>query len=118
MQGTPGAELHPALRLPAEAAVVSKGTDPDQDAYSGFQGTGLAGQLRGLGVQRVFVGGLATDYCVRASVLDALSAGLDVTLLEDAVSGVDVNAGDSARAIAEMRDRGARVVSHAPTFDA
>jgi nicotinamidase/pyrazinamidase len=107
VQGTKGAEFHPGLALPKEAAVMSKGTDPDQDAYSGFQGTGLAEQLRALRVDRVFIGGLATDYCVKATTLDALEQGFQAFVLEDAVRGVDLKPGDSARALEEMLRRGA-----------
>jgi nicotinamidase/pyrazinamidase len=111
VQGTNGAQFHPRLRVPADAILVSKGTDPGSDGYSAFDGRtpdgrSLAEDLRGRGIRRLFIGGLATDYCVRQSVKDALAAGLDITVLEDAVAGVD--AGDSARAIAEMRAKGAR----------
>lgn len=106
VQDTPGAQFHPALKLPKEAAVVNKGTDPNQDAYSGFQGTGLAQQLRGVGTERVFVGGLATDYCVKATVFDALENGFQAFLLEDASRGVEVHKGDGAKAVEEMVRRG------------
>ena len=113
VQGTPGAEFHPDLRLPQGAAVISKGMDPDSDCYSAFEaltedGRPLAELLRARGVRRLFVGGLATDYCVRASVLGAADAGLAVVILADAMCGVDLQPGDSARALDEMRARGAR----------
>jgi nicotinamidase/pyrazinamidase len=108
-QGTPGAEFHPALDTSRVDEVVSKGQDPERDAYSAFEGTGLADLLRSRGVERLVVVGLATDYCVRASVLDALNAGFGVTVLEDGVGAVDVKPGDGARALAEMRERGATV---------
>jgi nicotinamidase/pyrazinamidase len=109
----PGAAFHPALRLPRDATVVSKGTGPREDAYSAFQARDERGQLltdllRRRGVRRLVVGGLATDYCVRATVLDALRQGFEVTVLEDGVRGVDLQPGDSERALAEMRDAGAR----------
>ena len=104
--GTHGAELHPDIAaLPGR--LLDKGTALDADAYSGFDGTGLAELLREAGVTRVLVGGLATDYCVRATVLDALSAGFDVTVLVDAVAAVDVETGDGERALREMAGAGA-----------
>jgi nicotinamidase/pyrazinamidase len=110
VQGTEGAAFHPALRLPADAYVVRKGYDPDREAYSAFDGTDLAPVLKAHGILRLLVGGLATDYCVRQSVLDAISAGFAVWLLRDAVRAVDVKPGDGERAIEEMRAAGAGVV--------
>lgn len=116
VQGTRGAELHARLSLPADAVVVSKGMDPGEDAYSAFQAQTPAGKLLGeelkeLGVERLFVGGLATDYCVRASVIDALKSGLRAVVLEDAVKGIDLEPGDIARAVAEMEEHGARTAT-------
>jgi nicotinamidase/pyrazinamidase len=90
VQGTMGAEFHPDLKIPDGALIVSKGDDPDVEAYSGFQtrDVDLASWLRERGVERVFVAGLATDYCVRATSLDAQREGFAVVLLEDAVRGV------------------------------
>ena len=105
--GTKGAEFHDELPVPASAVVVSKATLPDQEAYSGFQSTGLEEELLGRGTRRILVGGLATDYCVRATVLDGLRAGLRAAVLEDAVAAVDVKPGDGARALREMADAGA-----------
>lgn len=107
--GTPGAEFHPALETERIARVFSKGTDSGREAYSAFDGTGLAGWLREQGVERLYVAGLATDYCVRASVLDALREGFQVTVVEDAIGAVDVQPGDGERALAEMREAGATV---------
>jgi nicotinamidase/pyrazinamidase len=109
VQWTPGAALHPDLALPSGAIVVSKGTSLDRDAYSAFEGTDLAARLRAAGVQRVFVGGLALDYCVRASALDARKQGFEVVLLLQATRAVEVTPGDGARALAELRDAGAQV---------
>ncbi|BCB25759.1 nicotinamidase [Sulfurimicrobium lacus] len=109
VQGTPGAEFAPGLGLPAFAMIVSKASDAARDAYSGFDGTNLAFQLTMYGVKRVFVGGLATDYCVLASVRDALKQGLQVYVLNDAIRAV--NADDGARAIAEMTTLGAHFVA-------
>ena len=112
LQGSPGAEFHPDLRLPPEVVVVSTGTDPDEDGYSAFDGRDDAGRLLARmladrGIRRVYVGGLATDYCVKHSVLDAIEAGFEVVLIQDAVRGVDVQPGDSERAVEEMRAAGA-----------
>ena len=106
--GTHGAELAATLALPRHSMIVSKATQRDHDAYSVFQGTGLAERLRELHCRRLFIGGLATDYCVRATALDALAAGFEVIVLEDAIRAVDVQAGDGARALEELRARGAR----------
>ena len=108
--GTPGAELHPAIAaLPGP--VIDKGTALDADAYSGFDGdTGLAALLRDAGITHVVVGGLATDYCVKATVRGALDAGFEVTVLREAIAAVDVEPGDGDRALEEMTHAGARVV--------
>jgi nicotinamidase/pyrazinamidase len=115
VQGTPGAEFHRDLVLPSGAEVVSKGMDPERDAYSAFQAEAADGRsfgdlLAARGVSRLFVGGLATDYCVKATVLDARRRGLDVVVLDDAVRAVDVNPGDGTRAMDEMIAAGAHVV--------
>ena len=109
---TPGADFHPSLKLPSQAIVVSKGMDPSMDSYSAFQavdetGRALADILKGSGVQELWIGGLATDYCVKASVLDGLKH-FRVNLLVDAIKGVDLNPGDSQRAVEEMLAAGAR----------
>jgi nicotinamidase/pyrazinamidase len=109
IEGTHGAELHPAIAALRPAVVIDKATTSDRDAYSAFDGTGLAATLRDRGVDRLVVGGLATDYCVRASVLDALREGFEVTVLADGVRGVEVEAGDTERALREMREAGAVV---------
>ncbi len=106
--GTHGAELHPAIAaLPGP--VIDKATALEPDSYSGFDGTGLADLLRDAGITHLLVGGLATDYCVKVTVLHALAAGFDVTVLCDAIAAVDVEAGDGERALREMAGAGARV---------
>jgi len=107
---THGAEFARSLALPATAAVISKAATPEIDAYSGFGGTDLAARLRAGRVTRLFIGGLATDYCVLNTVRDALAGGFEVLLLADAIRAVDANAGDGGRALDEMRQRGARVI--------
>lgn len=107
VRGTPGALFHPDLHLPRETRVIDKGLAPDDPGYSCFAGTSLARDLRAEGVRRVFVGGLATDYCVKATVLDALKEGFQVFLLADASRGVDVRPGDSEAAVDEMVAAGA-----------
>lgn len=112
VQGTAGAELHPGLELPESATLVSAGTGPEDDGYSAFEGksedgAALPALLRKEGVTRLFVGGLATDYCVRASVLDAAQRQLQPVLLLDAVRGIDVEPGDVSRAFNEMLAAGA-----------
>ncbi len=113
VQATPGAELHPDLDGDKVDVVVDKGQDPNSQGYSGFQDTRLAELLRERGVDHIYIGGLATDYCVKNSVLDAARFGFDVTVVEDAIRGVDVNAGDSERAIEEMKKAGAQFVRSA-----
>jgi nicotinamidase/pyrazinamidase len=111
VQGTEGAGFHPDLDLPAPENILSKGTDVEDDGYSAFEGrfpddSTLEERLAAIGVTHLFVGGLATDYCVRQSALDALKSGRKVTLLLDATRGVEVQPGDSAQAIAEMAQSG------------
>jgi nicotinamidase/pyrazinamidase len=105
--GTQGAQFASGLKLPAGAHVVSKATTPEQDAYSGFAGTELEAMLRRENVHRVFVGGLATDYCVLNTVKDARVLGYEVVLLQDAIRAVDVKPGDGLRAQEEMKRLGA-----------
>jgi nicotinamidase-related amidase len=109
VQGTEGAELHPALDRAAVDVVIDKGTDPGTEGYSGFEGTTLGELLRQRGIDRVTVVGLATDYCVKNTALDALRQGLGVTVDGEGVRGVEVNEGDSERALDELRAAGATV---------
>ncbi len=108
VQNTEGAMFHKDLKMPLDNKfIISKGTSPDFDAYSGFQGTVLESLLRERGVRRVFVGGVATDYCVKNTVLGAIDLGFQAVLLLDAIKGVDANPGDSERAIDLMLSKGA-----------
>ncbi len=104
---SPGAKFAEKLALPDDVTIVHKGIDVAKEAYSGFQGTDLADQLHGYGIKRVFVGGLATDYCVLNTVNDALAEGFDVVLLMRAIRAVNLDPGDGDRAIESMLERGA-----------
>ncbi len=110
--GTSGAMFHEGLRLPTHCRVFSKGMDPERDDYSALtaqdeEGLRLADFLRNAGIGRLYIGGLATDYCVRQTALDGLKQGIYITILTDAVAGVDLKPGDSAAALAEMEAAGA-----------
>lgn len=116
VQGSEGAELHSGLQLPHGAEIVTKGTAPEDEGYSAFEGvmddgTLFPEQLRRDGVTHLYVGGLATDYCVRASALDARRACLAITLLVDAVRGVNLHPDDSERAIEEMQAAGVQLAT-------
>lgn len=109
VQNTKGAEFHPALRNDPRITVISKGQG-EKDGYSAFEETDLADQLQKQDVEEVIVGGLATDYCVKNTVLDALKHGFKVKAVENAMRAVDLQPGDGDRAIDEMRDAGAEIV--------
>jgi nicotinamidase/pyrazinamidase len=109
VQNTTGAEFHPALLDDPRVRVVSKGLG-DEDCYSAFDGTDLGDELRREGVREVWVGGLATDYCVKQTVLDALGLGFKVRAVRDAMRAVELKPGDGARAVEEMRRAGAELV--------
>ena len=119
IQGTSGAEFHRDLNLPDSAVIITKGDDPEEDeGYSAFEGKTPDGKtlldsLKDAGIEEIYIGGLATDYCVRASALDAVKAGLRTHLLLDAIRGVDVNPGDSERAIEELKRDGVHVATRA-----
>jgi nicotinamidase/pyrazinamidase len=109
--GTHGAELHPAIAAVEVDFIVDVGRERDDEGYSGFEKSDLAQRLRERGVDRLAVCGLATDYCVRASAIDACREGFEVTVIEDAVRPVEVEPGDGGRALAEMREAGAKIVN-------
>lgn len=113
---TVGAQFHPGLRLPEDVVIITKGDSPEENCYSAFNGKDAGGRpfsdaLSDSRINHLYVGGLATDYCVRQTVLDALKQGFGVTVLLDAVKGVDVNTGDSRRAIDEMIEKGADTIT-------
>ena len=108
--GSPGAELHSAVDRTRIDAVVDKGQTRDREGYSGFEGTELERLLRDRGVDAVDVAGLALDYCVKATALDARRAGFDVTVHRGATRAVEVEPGDGERAVEELRAAGVEVV--------
>jgi nicotinamidase/pyrazinamidase len=110
VQGTEGARFHPNLKPPAEGEVISK-ADKGDEAYSFLQGTNMAERLRQRGITTLLVGGLATDYCVKETVLDALKFGFKVYHLDDASKGVNVKPEDSDEALGEMVSKGARRIT-------
>jgi nicotinamidase/pyrazinamidase len=110
VQNTSGAEFHTKLLDDMHIRIISKGQGLKDDGYSGFDGTDLALHLRRLGVEELWVGGLATDYCVKATVLEGLKEGFQVKALADAMRPVELKPGDGERAIEDMRQAGAEVV--------
>ena len=116
VQNTDGADFHPRLNTEKFARVFRKGEDETVDSYSGFfdnghrRATGLGDYLKGENVDEVFVCGLATDYCVKFTALDARQLGFDVTLIEDACKGVELNDGDIARSVDAMREAGVAII--------
>jgi len=112
VQNTPGAEFCSGLLDDPRITIISKGIDESADGYSGFDGTDLAQNLGDQKVEEVWVGGLATDYCVKHTVLDALQQGFEVKALADAMRAVNVNPSDGAQAIEEMRNAGAEIIGN------
>jgi len=110
--GSPGAALHPDVDAIAHV-IMSKGMDPALEQYSGFDGTALGALLRSRGVERVIIGGIATDYCVRATALAACGEGFTTAVVLDAVRAVDLRPGDGDRALEEIRAAGGRVCTQA-----
>jgi nicotinate phosphoribosyltransferase len=110
IEGTPGAAIHADLRLPETAHLVNKGVEIDRDNYSAFDDTGLADWLRERGVRRIFIGGLAQEVCVRATVLDAVKEGFQAHLILDATRSIDQRPGDGLRAVDAMQAAGAQIV--------
>lgn len=109
--GTKGAEFHPDLVVRTDGIIVDKGTDPEVEAYSGFQGTGLEEKLREWQVDTVYVTGLATDYCVKATALDALKAGFRTYVVVNACRGVDNPPGTVEKALEELREAGVEIIT-------
>lgn len=114
VQGTPEAEFHPDLQINNDVEVISAGMDPKTEGYSAFEGSNDDGvsfeeSLRARGIDHLYIGGLATDYCVRYTTIGALQKGFRVTLLTDAIKGVNVQPGDSEKAVEEMTRAGAEL---------
>ena len=107
VQHTRGASFASALDLPCLGHIISKAMSADQDAYSGFGGTNLHFQLRSMRITRLFIGGVATDYCVKATVFDARKLGYSVYVLNDCIRAVNMNPDDDKKALAEMQAAGA-----------
>ena len=112
--GTEGAAFDPRLAAPAAAIVISKATECDREAYSAFEGTDLEFRLRAARVRRIFVGGLATEYCILATVRDALAHGFGAVVLVDAIRAIEVHPGDGRRAEEEIARLGATLVQQLP----
>jgi nicotinamidase/pyrazinamidase len=115
IQNTRGAAFHPALKLPAQVIMLYKGMDPQQDSYSAFHaedasGTSLLKILKMLGIREIYIAGLATDYCIKYSTLDALKNGFKVKVLSDAVKGVDLKPQDSEKSLKEIVKKGAKKI--------
>jgi nicotinamidase/pyrazinamidase len=106
VQGTAGAEFHRDLKLPHDVQIISKADTPDKDSYSAFGGTDLATRFRQTGIRRIWIGGLAQDYCVRETALDALREGFEVHVIVDATRAVNVKPEDGRRALEEIRQAG------------
>jgi nicotinamidase/pyrazinamidase len=116
VENTVGAQFHPQLKLPPETIIISKGMEPDQDGYSAFEGVDHRGQflleiLTESGIEELYVGGLATDYCVKSSCLDARKFGFRVNLLMDAIKAVNLKPQDAQTALQEMVQNGVRCVT-------
>lgn len=116
IQNTKGAAFHPDLKLPKEAILLYKGMDPEEDCYSSFSAQDLSGQplfklLKRMGITEIYIAGLATDYCVKFTAREALKGRFKVKILLDAIKGVNLNPGDSEKAIKEMVKQGAKKVT-------
>ena len=113
VQGTSGAEFHPSLSVPLEAIVISKGDDPNAEAYSAFQGSDLEKRLEEAEVDTIILGGLTTDYCVKETTIDARRAGFGVEVLKDCTRAVNVRPKDGEKALAAIQRAGAKLTTAA-----
>jgi nicotinamidase/pyrazinamidase len=111
VMGTTGAEFHHLLKVPPGSTIINKGSDPNHEAYSAFESTDLAEQLKRHHVKEFFIGGLTTDYCVKESSLDAIQYGFTVNVIKDCVKGVNLRRNDSALALRAVEEKGARLVT-------
>lgn len=110
IHNTDGAKFHPNLKLPPNVIIISKATKPDKEAYSGFEGTNLLAKLQKEQIKRVFIGGLATEYCVKNTILDALKFGFISNFLSDASRGINSSEGDVQKAIDSMQNFGVKKI--------
>jgi len=115
LQNTRGAAFHPDLKLPKDAILLYKGMDPQEDCYSSFAAQDLSGQtlfklLKRMGIIELYIAGLATDYCVKFTAIDALKHGFKVKILIDAIQGVNLKANDSEAALKKLSKMGAKTV--------
>jgi nicotinamidase/pyrazinamidase len=111
IQESEGARFSSELRLPINVVTISKGTDPEKENYSSFEAGGLSSRLKLSQIGRVFIGGLATEYCVKNTVLDAIEQGFEVFLLSDAIRGFDLHPGDSENALKLMTSKGVKTTT-------
>jgi nicotinamidase/pyrazinamidase len=116
VQNSWGAEFHPDLKLPSNTIIISAGMNPDEDGYSGFEGIdqqnrSLYDVLKAINVSKLSIGGLATEYCVKATIINALQYGFEVNLLTDAIRGINLQPSDSNNAILEMEQKGAHMAT-------
>lgn len=111
VQESEGANFSSEMKLPINVTIISKGTDPERENYSGFQAGDLSSRLKLCQISRVFIGGLTTEYCVKYTVLDAVEQGFEVFLLSDAIRGFDLHPGDSENALKLMLSKGAKTVT-------
>ena len=115
IQNSRGAAFHPDLKLPKDAILLYKGMDPEEDCYSSFSAQDLSGQplsklLKRMAIKEIYISGLATDYCVKFTAIDALKHGFKVKILMDAIKGVDLKPNDSREAIKKITKMGAKKV--------
>ncbi|MFO8055331.1 MAG: nicotinamidase [Bacteroidales bacterium] len=115
VKGTKGAELHPELKDENIDKILLKGTEGEDDGYSAFEATNvdLVAFLKEKRIKRVYIGGLTTEYCIKETALSSVSAGFDTYVIEDAIRPVNVNPGDGAKAIREMKNEGVKIVNSA-----
>lgn len=111
VQNTRGAEFHPDLIVLSEDHIENLGDEPNEENYSGFHGTDLEEWLQRHGIHRIFIAGLATEYCVFTTAMDGIAAGFQVCVLEDAIAGVDVPAGSAQKALQTLKQSGARIIT-------
>jgi nicotinamidase/pyrazinamidase len=116
VQNTWGAQFHSDLKIGQDDRIVNLGDDPEQENYSAFHETDLEEWLRRRGIRRIYIAGLATEYCVFNTALDGLGAGFQAAVFEDAIAGVEVPAGSAAKAVQTLREKGVEIISAGELF--